>query len=425
MARALDVWCFEEKAGVLVEDDAGRLSYSYEPSWLAAGRPPLSYALPLNAEYGHAAVTAYFGGLLPEGDVRRILSLDFGVSQRNDFSLLERIGGDCAGAVSLHPPGEGRALRQPGVDWLDDKDIEERLKALPQRPMLALGEDGYRLSLAGAQDKLPVVIDGERIGLPKGGRPSTHILKAPISWLPDTVANEAFCLAVGRELGLSCVEAAARRIGEAEVLAVTRYDRERDGNAGIVRRLHQEDFCQALGVASGNKYESEGGPSLLDCVGLIRETSSDPVGDLLGFVDGWALSFLAGNHDAHGKNYSVLYRPESTRLAPAYDIISSISYLPIARVDKKMAMKLGNGKDPHWLEPRHLDAFLEQAQLGKAPTRRRLLDLAARIPGAVGKVRGRFESDGWWSEHLDRVAGVFQARCRLLTRLAQAKPPPV
>jgi len=93
-----------------------------------------------------------------------------------------------------------------GVEWLDEPQLISLLDELPHRPMLA-GRDGLRLSLAGAQDKLPVVFDGQRIGLPKGGQPSTHILKPAILTLEDSVLNECYCMALAKAMGLPTAKA--------------------------------------------------------------------------------------------------------------------------------------------------------------------------------------------------------------------------
>lgn len=410
---ALDVWCFGDKAGLLT-DNLESLDFQYEEVWRDAGRPPLSQSLPLDGSFSARAVGAFFGGLLPEGDIRAAIAGWFGVSDDNDFSLLEKIGGDCAGAISLYPPGLTPADRPPGIDWLEEEDLERSIVDLPRRPMILSEQGEYRLSLAGVQDKLPVVAEEGRLGLPVGSQPSSHIIKAPISWLSATVLNEAFCLAVGRELGLECVDAEPRRIGDAEFLLVERYDRVR-GLDGTLMRLHQEDFCQALGIPSARKYENEGGPSLVNCVELVRQVSRTPAEDLPRFLDSWALSYLAGNHDAHGKNYSLLYDPEGTRLAPAYDVLSSISYLKIEDMDKKMAMKVGGENRPDYLRSRHIDRFLKEAGLGRAASRRRLGDLAARASAAVSRVSDRFARLYWWDEAaMNRVVEVFTGRARHL-----------
>ncbi|MGH2891904.1 MAG: HipA domain-containing protein, partial [Solirubrobacteraceae bacterium] len=309
--RELGVWCFDELAGTLV-DHRDRLEFRYDQNWLASDRPPLSQSLPLSGAFPDSAVGAFFGGLLPEGAPRQLLARRLGVSVDNDFGLLEQLAGDTAGAVSLLAPGAIPGPQGTDVHWLTDDGLADLIEGLPTRPMHA-GERGeYRLSLAGVQDKLPVVLDDAgHVGLTKGRTPSTHILKIPIPRLDDTVANEAFCLAVGRALGIHTAQATPRRVGEHEFLLVERYDRAVVD--GATRRLHQEDFCQALGIPSARKYQSEGGPTLADCFGLLRRAAAIPAQEAVQLLDYVALSFLVANHDAHGKNYSVLYTPESSR----------------------------------------------------------------------------------------------------------------
>jgi serine/threonine-protein kinase HipA len=420
--RTLEVWCFGRLAGRLV-DDGETLAFDYDPEWVDDGYPPLSQSLPIDGDFGERQVKAFFGGLLPEGELRKMLALELGVSVENDFSILEHVGGDCAGAVSLYPPGRAPSKEAGGrVDWLDDAGVARLVGELPERPMYAGPDDEYRLSLAGAQDKLPVVVgDDWRIGLPRDGRPSTHILKTPISRLPGTVLNEAFCLLVGARLGLDCAKAEPRRVGGAEMLLVERYDRaERDGRT---IRLHQEDFCQALAIGSDRKYESEGGPGLVDCVGLLRSVSSTPAQDLPRFLDIWALSFLAGNHDAHGKNYSLLYDEQGPTLAPAYDVLSTIVYRKFKRMDPKMAMKVGGQRYADRLTKSQLDRFLEEAQYGPAPGRRRLRALAERAPGAVSAVAEEIKQRYWWDPLLDDVVRTFEERAARLAGITTSPTP--
>jgi serine/threonine-protein kinase HipA len=236
-AHALDVHCFDKLAGRLV-DERGGVTFAYDPDWLTAAMPPLSQSLPLDGSYDSAEVAAFFGGLLPEGVPRDLLARRLGVSPGNDFGLLAAVGGDTAGAISLQPSGRSPSPSGNDVEWLDKDALATLIDELPSRPMHADEDGEYRLSLAGAQDKLPVVVgeDG-RIGLTKGQAPSTHILKTPIERLDDTVANEAFSLALGRALGIDAVTATPHRVEGREFLLVERYDRRRQD--GTIRRLHQ------------------------------------------------------------------------------------------------------------------------------------------------------------------------------------------
>ena len=226
-ARTLDVWCFEQRAGVLTDRRDG-LDFAYLEQWRDDGRPPLSQSLPLDGSYEPSAVDAFFGGLLPEGSQRDVLARQLGVSADNDFAMLEALGGDTAGAVRLLQADSEKPPPGDDVEWLDDAQLAALIDELPERPMHADEDGEYRLSLAGVQDKLPVVVgDDGRIGLTKGRTPSTHILKIPIPRLYDTVLNEALCPAMGRLLGIDTVAAMPHRVGGREFLLVERYDRER------------------------------------------------------------------------------------------------------------------------------------------------------------------------------------------------------
>lgn len=418
--RTLEVSCFGERAGVLTEGPDGA-RFAYDEAWVAAARPPLSQSLPLTGPLDSAAVRGFFAGLLPEAEPRHRLARRLGISERNDFALLAAVGGDCAGAITLAAPGSPAtsADHESDVEWLDEAALAALIETLPDRPMLA-GEDGeVRLSLAGAQDKLPVVRgrDG-RVGITSGRTPSTHILKTPIARFEGTVVNEAFCLEFGRRLGVPTVHATPVRARDAECLLVERYDRERHAD-GSVSRLHQEDFCQALGVAPERKYEAEGGPSLADCFALVRRATTRPAAHMLVLLDAVGLNFLVGNNDAHGKNFSLLCSPERIELAPFYDVLSTAAYPGLAR---KTAMAIGGERRADYVRRRHLDRLLAAAGLGSAAARRRLAAMARDAPAAARDVRADLAAEGWDHAVLDVVLEIVDRRARDLTRLVAARP---
>jgi serine/threonine-protein kinase HipA len=178
---------------------------------------------------------------------------------------------------------------------------------------LLAGETGIRLSLAGAQDKIAVRMEGDAVSLPLDGAPSTHILKPAVKRFAGFVFNEAYCMRLAAAVGLPVSKAEIRHVEEVEYLQIERYDRMHRLNPegmSVLERLHQEDFCQAMGIVSENKYQKEGGPSLKQCFALLREVSSAPVLDLARLLDAVIFNYLAGNNDAHGKNsrYSIVAR---------------------------------------------------------------------------------------------------------------------
>ena len=232
MAHEMTVRLFAEPVGTL-SLDGGRLSFRYRGDWLAHPQAvALSHSLSLQPElFDDHQCRPFFAGLLPDGNLRRMIARQFQVSSQNDFALLDAIGGECAGAVTFLPSGQSPSTADSAsVEWLDEPQVLSLLEDLPRRPMLA-GRDGIRLSLAGAQDKLPVVFDGQRIGLPKGGQPSTHILKPPIAAVEGSVLNEGFCMALAQAMGFPTAQAQIHRVSDRSMLLVTRYDR-RVGDEG-------------------------------------------------------------------------------------------------------------------------------------------------------------------------------------------------
>jgi serine/threonine-protein kinase HipA len=240
------------------------------------------------------------------------------------------------------------------------------------------GMAGIRLSLAGAQDKLAVYISGDEISLPLGNAPSSHILKPVIEPYQDTVENEAFCMVLARELGIAVAPVEIRAEGGKKFLLVERYDRVNTGDSSTpLKRLHQEDFCQALGVVPEKKYQEEGGVSINDCFNLIRAVSSAPIIDLQQMLNAVILNFLIGNHDAHGKNFSLLYQATTNgvnvRLAPLYDLLCTMVYPDLSR---NMAMSIGGKYKSESITPAHFDQMAEETGLAKPIVRQRVKEMS-------------------------------------------------
>jgi serine/threonine-protein kinase HipA len=391
MARTLDVYQHRELVGHLIQDDGGQMVFDYAESWLQKpDATPLSHSLPLRRErFKRNECRGYFAGILPEESKREIIARNLGISERNDYAMLERIGGECAGAVTFIPAGESLPALDDRYRALSAHELAGILKELPRRPLLA-GETGIRLSLAGAQDKIAVRVEGDAISLPLGGAPSTHILKPAVERFAGVVFNEAFCMRLAAASGLPAAEAEIRRVEDVEYLLVERYDRmhrQSLGGVALLERLHQEDFCQALGIVSENKYQKEGGPSLKQCFALLREVSNAPVIDLARLLDAVVFNLLVGNNDAHGKNFSLLYRGVGTanreiRLAPLYDVVSTYYYPELTR---DMAMKIGGEYSSDKVSKANFEQLAEDAGLAKPLVRSRVPELAEAVLSNLDK----------------------------------------
>lgn len=381
MARTLNVYLDHDLVGQLIQDDGGQMLFEYAESWRDdPDTIALSRSLPKREEsFRQKECRGFFGGILPEEGNRRTIAKILGISAKNDFAMLEQIGGECAGAVTFLPEGAAPPGDDDRYRDLDETELAKILRELPRRPLMA-GEDGIRLSLAGAQDKIAVRLDNGKISIPRGSAPSSHILKPAIATFAGVVFNEAFCLALAREIGLDAAPATIARTEDIDYLLVERFDRH-PGEEDKIERLHQEDFCQALGIPSEIKYQGEGGPSLADCFTLLRETSSVPVVDLRALLDAVLFNLIIGNHDAHAKNFSLLYLPDrSMRLAPLYDLVCTVFY---PELTKKMAMKIGGEGKSSLVLPKHVARFAKDAGLAVPLTLARVAALAKALSAAI------------------------------------------
>lgn len=398
MTRTLDIWWDGRLVGQLTQDKHGELGFAYARAWLDdEAAQTLSASLPKRAEpFSRRECRPFFGGLLPEESQRDAAAQALGVSRANDFALLDRLGGDVAGALQLLPPGEAPATLAPDQrpTPLDDAALIRVLDALPVRPLLA-GEEGLRLSLAGAQSKVPVVLVDGAVALPAPGQPTTHILKPPISRFVATTENEAFVMRLAAVIGLDVAPVEPRTVQDRTFLLVQRYDRA-TGDDGFVRRIHQEDFCQALGVPPETKYASEGGPTFKDCFALLRRLAARPAVDVLKLLDAVIFNVIAGNADAHGKNFSILYDAEGPRLAPLYDLLATVAYPDLS---PKFAMKIGKRATLAELDAKGWAAFATDAGLGLPLVRRRVAEMSKGVRDKATGVAAELSRAG-----LDRTA---------------------
>ena len=294
------------ETGRVVRDKRARLTFIYNEQWRTTENAyPLSISMPLAlAQHGHAKTDPFLWGLLPDNQ----LVLDqwakkFQVSARNAFSLISVVGEDCAGAVQFVRPERLEVIigaAPAEIEWLDEADIAKRLRALREdHSAWRIPRDTGQFSLAGAQPKTALLLENGRCGVPSGRVPTTHILKPPSGQFAGHAENEHFCLELARAVGLPVVDSRIMHFRDEVAIVVERYDRIRTANG--LRRVHQEDICQALSIQPTHKYQNEGGPGIRDIVELLRANSSNAAEDVRTFLDSVAFNWIIIGTDAHAK----------------------------------------------------------------------------------------------------------------------------
>ncbi len=379
MSDRLAIWLYGTKVAV-VERERRRMRLQYTPRAIQAfpaGAPLLSLQLSVTGKrFPNGVVRSFLDGLLPEDDSRRLIAQDLGLRADDTFALARALGRDCAGALVIQPdedepPPPATTLTAQPLNEAEIAHLVENLRSAP------LGVDQrVRISLAGVQEKLLLTrLPDGRWGRPVDGTPSTHILKPEVRNYPRTVENEAFCMRIAKNLGMSVADVETTTIGGRRVIVVSRYDRVVKPT-GEVERIHQEDFCQATGMLPAQKYEEDGGPSLRKLASILSEADPDSLQALLRAV---TLNVIIGNGDAHAKNFSLLHdRGGALRLAPLYDLLSTLVY-----GDDRLAMHIDNVHRTNRLTFERL--INEAARWGLSHTRAEEIvsDLLARMPDAV------------------------------------------
>lgn len=327
--KSLYVYYENQRVGVFSQDDNLVSSFYYDELWLSNKDSfPLSLAMPLvKKTFNNKITLSFFENLLPEGDVRDVLERDHRI--HGSYEFLELFGLDCAGAVII--TADENFSYNPERSDLKKIDILEIYDAITKRKsiveVVSHMHPGY-LSIAGAQDKFAAVIVDGNIFLPTHGAPTTHIIKPPIirHGIKESVYNEFYCMELARAIGLH-VSPCEIMEGDYPLFITKRYDRFSDMN-NIFHRLHQQDFCQAHGVVSEEKYEFKGGPSIKDNYELILNnvTVNKRMSALQEFLAWICFNLMIGNNDSHSKNISLLMRNNKIELAPFYDLICTAVY---------------------------------------------------------------------------------------------------
>ena len=369
--ESLEVYLNDCKAGCLINEN-GSLSFAYDEVYLSLDeRVPISFALPLRKDsYNHNEIEPILSNLLPDDIIRTRIGQILKIPRENTF-------------VSFFSPG----TTSVGNDvcefrQLTDDEAGAVLDNLEKRP-LDIGEEGFRISGAGAQDKLIACVSGNSVSLPLFGTPSTHIIKTEIRNYPGSVENEWYSMSLAAACGLRVASSAIALIGGKRRFVSKRYDRvDIDGRT---QRLHQEDFCQMMRIDPGMKYEVLGGPGIVSSYLLLRKLSVS-ASDLLEFIDRVIFNFLIGNGDAHGKNFSVVYHDGVATLAPMYDVMSTAVY---PDVGKRMAMKIDDEYSFKWITAGKFLRMASKIGVSEKVMTKELAKMSRKIKREAPKVAAR------------------------------------
>ena len=415
----LNVWISGHHVGYMWRDDHNEIGFQYSDEWLEnPARTPVSKTLPLRTEpfepgNENRVAHNFFANLLPEAGSRTRICREKKISVENDFELLRAIGGECAGALSIleHQPKDHAQQYQK----LSHDDLTKLLRV--RNPSVVVDENSNppRLSLAGAQDKLPVKYEDGKFYIPLDNAISTHILKYQVRDINHVPAYETITMWTADELGLDvCDISYHTHEGECFTLS-KRYDRVTT-EGGLIR-LHQEDFCQAIGLSNTRKYEHEGGPTFAECLQLIREHSTQPLKDIPRLIRWQVFNYLVGNSDAHAKNLSFLYgQDNSTRLSPFYDLIA-IHAWPRYVFNHDLALSIGGVTNINHIKREHWERLADECGTSFKLFDTEIKRLLDSIVDAFDKARHRFETEHGSYPAFQQVRKTLVKNQRLLKRV--------
>ena len=411
--NTLNVWYEEALVGILWQDDIGRIGFTYENSWINHGFP-ISHQLPLSLkDYPPELNKAhpFFANLLPEAEARIHIVQDLKISN-SDFELLKAIGGECAGALSILPQ-EYQPNHNADYKILTDEELKTLILHKGTFTSLMRGKKRPRLSLAGAHDKCPIYVEDNQFFLPQQYSSSTHILKFSISEYRNIQVYEYFLTYLAKSIGLPVVDIDLRRIDKEYFLLINRYDRI-VYSLKKIKRLHQEDFCQALGVGYYHKYQQEGGPSFQDCYHLIDQSATNPIKDKDNLLRWQIFNVLAGNSDGHAKNISILYNEDQqAQLAPFYDLVCTRA---VTRIYRKLALSVGGEFYPDKIKRRHWITMANECHIRE----KYLIELVTEISEALlcnlKNAQEVFEATFGSYPALQRIHQVITKQCRIILK---------
>ncbi len=390
---------FDEPIGHLIGDSYSAIAFVYSQAYLARDSAmALSLSLPLDDRpYDDVPARAYFDNLLPERDTARSdIIAKYGLANDDVAGILFYLGKDCPGAISVLPEG-APPVKLPGNLGTDSRPLSDEqllaiVRSLYEREPLP-GDVQDPSPLAGVQSKIALtrLPDGRFAeSLPGSGAPTTHIIKVPDHRHRRDPLHEHAAMELSRLAGFPTASTEVLELADIPALVIERYDRVRDDD-GHIRRRHQEDFCQALGLSSRQKYERNGNDTRrfsAGAIGKLLDRTIEPIIEKRRFVEITLFDILIGNVDGHAKNFSLFHLPGGRiETTPRYDVMPTM--LDRNTTDE-FAYRIGEAADLSQLTPGEFDAFLLTLGFGGPGGRRRLA--AALVPRYVQLLDSQIEA---------------------------------
>lgn len=393
-----------EPVGVI---DVAAKTFLYAPEYLkSTAAYPISVSLPLRAEpFSEREFRPYFEGLLPEGDARKEIAAKLSIREGDYLGILSLCGMECIGDVVL-------GNEEPSDASYEDVSEKSLKEMFAKMPLLAESNVKTRMSLAGTRGKIGLArFDGNIANngwlRPLGSAASTHILK--VGSLPGMAELEYVCTETARACGLTVAQTSLLDLGATTVICSKRFDRHigECGNQGqerVVVRLHQEDFCQALGLLPGSKYAELENGSLAAIANLLRDRSATPAMDVAELIKIACFNYIVGNCDNHLKNMSIQYGAQwaGFSLAPAYDIVNTAMFPRFART---MGVSIGGENDIDLIRAKHFATMSAEVGTALQATKRLCRNIANKtvegIRAAVKQVEKDFPAAAYMADNLE------------------------
>ena len=379
-----------QEVGKLSIDENENYHFEYHQDWVDAGFA-ISPHLLFKQEYTSSTVKRFLENLIPEGEGLEDIATFAHISKNNTFAMMHTIGYDTAGALMF---GESSEKNEAIFREIPTKELTDRIEQLENKS-IAIWDKKVRLSLAGVQAKLPVILKNEKIGLGNGTLSSTHIMKFQTKKNLHIVVNELFCMTLAKKIGLNVAKVELKRFEDYPTLLIERFDRVYKDD--FVERLHIIDGCQMLNLPPTYKYEQNFG-NLRD-VADIREGASFkklftstkfcsvPAIAQLELLN-WAMfNLIIGNSDAHGKNFSFFVDKRGIKPTPFYDILCVMMY----DFDHNLAMAYGDEFNPNEVLAYQLRAFADDVGVNHKLVAKVLLKQSDMILKALAEPIVKYE----------------------------------